>query len=443
MNNGNDAMRRKALLAGAIGNFVEYYDFFLYGAFTTTIAHLFFPKSSPTAALLSTFAIFAISFLIRPLGAIAFGHLGDKVGRRPSLLISVMLMSAGTLALGLLPGYAQIGAAAPALLLFCRLVQAFSAGGETSSATVLVIEHAPPGRRGRYASYIATSPVLGAAFGMLVSVAMTSTTTPEQLAAWGWRVPFLATAPLALIGLYLRMRVDESPAFTALRDHGNIESAPVIQALKAAKKPMLVMIGWAMTNAVGSYLLTTFFVSYLTTTAKFSNTASLVVELIALVAVMLGCVLAGLAIDVIGRKRVAVGSALALGAWAIPAFMLLKHSTVLGAAAVSWVYGFLLGGIIATSALAIVELFPVRLRTSASGLSYQLAYALFGGTAPYLATWLVGRGHPTAPGYYLAGLCAVSAVVAAVAIGNRASANGLPPTSIEHSSTQPHQPNLT
>lgn len=424
MKDGNDAARRKALLAGAIGNFVEWYDFALYGFFATTIATLFFPKSSPTAALLSTFAIFGVSFLIRPLGAIVFGHFGDRVGRRPALLLSVILMSSGTIALGLLPTYAQVGIAAPVLLLLCRLVQGFSAGGEYSGANIFLVEHAPAGRRGLYVSIVPASTAIATSFGALVAVAVTSTTTSEQLASWGWRVPFLVGAPLALIGLYLRLRVDESPVFDALRTEGHIESAPVVRALKVAKRPMVILIGWTMSNAVGFYLLSAFLVSYLTTTAKFNKTGSLLVLLVAELVATLCCLLAGYAIDRVGRKRVAVASALGLGAWAVPTFALLQHTTLLGACLIVVLFVIFLCGIATTSSLVTVELFPPRVRTSASSLAYQISYTVFGGSAPYLATWLVSGGHLLAPGYYLAGLCAVSAVVAAIGIGNRAQDSG-------------------
>jgi MFS transporter, MHS family, proline/betaine transporter len=426
MNNGNAAARRKALVAGAIGNFVEWYDFSLYGFFATTIASQFFPASHPTSALLSTFAIFGVSFLLRPLGAILFGHFGDRVGRRSALLASVLLMSVGTVAVGLLPGYAQIGTAAPALLLLCRLVQGFSAGGEFAGSAILVIEHTPPGHRGRCASFIGISVTLGTAFGALVSVFVTSTTTPEQLASWAWRLPFVAAAPLALVGLYLRLRVDESPVFTALQTEGHVESAPVVQALKVAKTPMLILIGWVMTQSVAYFLMSTFLVSYLTATVKFSNAESLFVQLVIQLVLIVGTLLAGQAIDRVGRKSIAVASVACLGAWAIPAFVLLKRSTVLEACLVVGMFALAYAGISTTSTLALAELFPPHVRTSASALAYQFASAVFGGSAPYIATWLVGQGHFVAPGYYIASLCAVSAVVAAIGIGNPPKSNACP-----------------
>ncbi|MFD9670008.1 MFS transporter [Rhodococcus sp. NPDC059968] len=419
MNGSNDAAQRKALLAGAVGNFVEWYDASLYGLFATTIAAVFFPQSDGTAALLSTFAIFGLSFAARPLGAIVFGHLGDRVGRRFTLLVSVMLMSVSTVALGLLPGYAQIGIVAPVLLLLCRLTQGFSSGGEYTGSAIFVLENAPYGRRGRYASLMSTAVWLPGVFSILVAVTITSLTTPEQLISWGWRVPFLAAAPLALVGLYLRLSVDESPEFTALRAADRIESAPVAQALKHAKKSMLICLGWTMTYAVGSYILTAFLVSYMNATLKFSRTESLVVQLVWTSIVVMACILTGYAIDRLGRKRTAVSSALGLGICIIPTFAFLQHTSLPGALLVVGVCGLFFGGVCSTTVLAVVELFPARLRSSASAMAFNSCVAAFGGTAPFVATWLVGQGYSLGPGYYLAGVCALSAVVAALGIGNR------------------------
>lgn len=412
LGNGNGVAPRKVLLATSIGYFVETYDFLLYGFLATTLATVFFPKSNPTAALLATFGIFAVGFLARPLGGIFFGHLGDKFGRRLALLVSVSLMSFSTLAVGLLPGHAQIGTLAPVLLLLCRLLQGFSVGGEFTGAAVFILEHTPWHRRGRYASINYAIGLIGVIVGAMAAVVMTSTTTSEQLDSWGWRVPFLLAAPLALSGVYLRLRVEDSPVFTALRAEGEVESAPLVQAFKVAKKPMLVLLGWAMAPAVASYLLSTFLVSYLTTSAKFSNSESLLVVMVAELVAAAGCLVAGFAIDAFGRKPVAIALAAGIGAWSIPTFAFVQHSSLLGAFLVLGIFAFMFGGLPVITTLASVELFPVHVRASASALSYNVAYVLFAGTAPYVATWLVARGHPLAPGYYLAGLCAIAAVAA-------------------------------
>ncbi|MFE2999639.1 MFS transporter [Nocardia sp. NPDC059246] len=419
MNGGNDAPRRKVLLAGAIGNFVEWYDFALYGFFATTIASVFFPKTNPTAALLATFGIYAVTFVVRPLGGIVFGHLGDRMGRRFTLLMSVLLMCAGTFIIGILPGYAQIGVAAPVLLLLCRLMQGFSVGGENTGANIFIIEHAPSGMRGRFAAVGPAIVNVTQVFGVLVVVAITSATTPEQLTSWAWRVPFLAAAPLALIGVYLRLRVEESPVFTALRAEGHIESAPVKQAIKTAKTRILILVGWAMANAVALYLLGTFILAYLTVTVGFSKTKSLIVVLVESIVGVGACLLAGYCIDRLGRKQIAIISAVGLGVCAVPTFMLLPHSNVLAASVIVGVLALFTSGMTTTTTLAVVELFPDRIRASASALGYNISFALFGGSTPFLATWLVGQGFPLAPGFYLAGLCVIATFVGAVGIGNR------------------------
>ncbi|MFE3000845.1 MFS transporter [Nocardia sp. NPDC059246] len=426
MNNGNDAARRKALLAGAIGTFVEMYDLALYGFFATTIATLFFPKGNSVTALLSTFAIFAVGFVVRPIGAVVWGHIGDKVGRRPALFMAVIVMSVGTVGMGLLPGYDQIGLAAPALLLLFRLVQGFSVAGEYAGGTIFILEYAPAGRRGRYASTLPSSANIGTIFGALVAVLMTSTTTSEQLSSWGWRVPFLFALPLTLVALLLRLKVEESPAFTALQTEGRVESAPLVEAFKMAKKPMLLFIGWAMTPSVSGYLVNAFLISYLTRSAHFSNTQSLLILVVSLLTSTGGCIVAGRLIDAAGKKRVAIVYALGLGAWAIPSFALLPHSSLLGAFMVIAVFVIFSSGVSTTLSLLIFDLFPARVRVSASALGYNICQMVFGGTAPFVATFLINAGHPLGPGYYLAGLATVSALVAALGFGSRTQSNGRP-----------------
>ncbi|MFE3280889.1 MFS transporter [Nocardia sp. NPDC059239] len=424
MNNGNGAARRRALLAGAIGTFVEFYDQALYGFFAATIATLFFPKENPSTALLSTFAIFAVSFVVRPLGGVVWGHVGDKIGRRPALFMGVAIMSLATVAMGLLPGYDKIGLAAPILLLLFRLVQGFSVAGEYAGGTTFIVEHAPGDRRALYASMIPASSNVGTIFAALVAIITTSATSPEQLISWGWRIPFLLALPLTLIALLARLRVEESPVFTALQSEGRVESAPLIEAFKVAKKPMLLFIGWAMTASVSGYLVWAFLVSYLTRSAHFSNTQSLLVLIVALLVSTAGCVVAGRAIDIAGTKRVAIAYVLGLGIWAIPTFALLPHSSLLGAILIIAVFVIFSSGVATTLNLLFADFFPARVRVSASTLSYNICSMMFAGTAPFIATFLINGGHPLGPGYYLAGLAAISALVAVFGFSNQTLGKG-------------------
>ncbi|MGV9802942.1 MFS transporter [Mycobacterium sp. NPDC003449] len=426
MDNGHDGYagdiagrRRTAIKAIAIGNFVEWYDFVLYGLFSTTIAAVFFPESSATAGLLATFAIFGASFLARPLGGLVFGQIADRVGRRSALLISVLMMSFATLVVGLLPGAAHIGIAAPALLLVCRLTQAVAAGGEYGPSTSYLVEFAPENKRGRFASIVPVWNYIGCFAGVLVSLIVTVSVTSEQLMSWGWRIPFLVAAPLGLAGLYLRMQMEESPVFEELRTSGNVEKAPIRRALRTARKPLLIIVGWAMTNATAAYILSTFLVSRMASKTTFGITNAFVVQLVLWTVLTIGTFVAGNLIDSVGRKRVALTSSIGLGLLAVPAVALLEDSSVMQAALIVIVVAMFYSGYTATTALAMVELLPPAVRGSGAAMSYQIAYALFGGGAPLLATWWVSLGFTLAPGIYLALLSFVSTVVAAIWIGNR------------------------
>jgi MFS family permease len=209
---------RRAVVAAGIGTLIEGYDLLIYGYLASSLAGQFFPAGDPTAALLNTFAIFALGFVVRPLGGVVFGHVGDRLGRRTALITSILLMAIATLGIGVLPPYRTIGVAAPILLLICRLLQGFSIGGEYVGANIMVLEHSAVGRSGRTVSVNQVAAYLGAAAAAATSLLLASTLTPEQLAGWGWRLPFLAAVPLGLVGLYLRARVPESPALPAARD---------------------------------------------------------------------------------------------------------------------------------------------------------------------------------------------------------------------------------
>ncbi|KHL03898.1 hypothetical protein LK10_07945, partial [Sinomonas humi] len=358
-------MRKQALFAGTIGNIMEWYDFVLYGYFAAQIAALFFPKTNSLAALLSTFAVFAVGFLIRPLGGIVFGRFTDRVGRRKSLIASVGIISVATIAMGVLPTYSTIGLAAPALLLLCRLVQGFAAGGEYTGALTYVVEHAPVNKRARYSGVAVAGSYAGFVLGSLMCILMTSTTTSAQLLTWGWRVPFLAAAPLALIGLYLRLRMDDSPVFAALQRSGHVEPAPLRQAFKIAKKPMLVMVGWSTACSVAYFLSVTFLISYLTTTRHFTPTQSLTIGVVTSVVALVVNLLAGPVIDKLGMKRVAVTSISIVAIWAIPAFLLFQRVDLLGACFIVAVFAVCLGFNAVVTGLSAVQLFPSQVRGTA------------------------------------------------------------------------------
>lgn len=407
------AARRKAIRAGGIGNFVEWYDFGLYGYFATTLAELFFPGHDPTAKLLSTFAIFAVGFLIRPLGGIAFGHLGDRVGRRAALTIAVALMSTSTVAIGILPGYETVGLVAPFLLLLCRLVQGFSTGGEYSGANTFIIEYAPQGQRGRYAG---TVPCWVAA-GTITAAAMAYACGELLPESWGWRVPFLLAAPLGSIGLYLRLRIEESPEFQLVRKAGEVEQAPLVEAVRTAKFRMLVLFGFAMSNAIGFYIVASYATSYITIQLDRSTTLALGSSTLALIGLAASALIAGRMLDRYGRVAVAGTATIALAVLVVPAFQLIRADHTVSVLIGQALLGVCVGPISCTTSVLMVELFPAHIRYSASALAYNICYTAFGGTAAYIATWLVaGTGTTLAPAIYLGVAAVISALTALIGL---------------------------
>ncbi|KXF48221.1 hypothetical protein AXA44_30730 [Rhodococcus sp. SC4] len=407
-------IRARATRAGAVGNFIEFYDFTLYGFFAIIISQQFFPDYSSQAALLATFGVYGGAFVMRPVGAIVFGHVGDRWGRKRALLIAVVLMSASTAMIGLLPSYALIGVAAPALLLACRLTQAFSAGGEQSGAYVLVIEHSPVAERGRNGSWLVVSVMAGVASGAIVALVMNFVTTADQMQSWGWRIPFLIGAPLGVLGLVLRLKLQESDAFTAasaevakqVRRH-----VPLVQAFRTVKKEMLTLFAWVGLVSLAGYMLIGFMTTLMVKFEGYSMTTALLVMVLGFViaapVVMVLCRWS----DTVTRKRFAITLAAGLAVWTVPAFALIGHGPVLATIAIAG-YTTLLYPMNLAAGFAVVELFPVDIRASASALPYQLGFALFGGTASLIATWLVTNLSALAPAYYVTAVAVIEILVA-------------------------------
>lgn len=414
-------IRRKVARAGAIGNFIEFYDFTLYGFFAVTIAALFFPEFDSVAGLLSTFALFGVAFVIRPIGAIAFGHIGDRWGRKRALLIAVTLMSASTAAIGLLPTHAKVGVLAPCLLLVCRLIQGFSAGGEQTGAFVLVVEHSPENERGRNAAGLVSSIVAGVGVAALFALLLTSVTTPEHMQSWGWRVPFLFAVPLGLLGLYLRLNIEDSTVYQAAAremEKSKQRSIPIAQAFRSAKKAMLILFGWVAMQSVGGYILVGFMLSHLVKAEHYAMRTALIMLIVANLIAALAVPIVGRWSDRVSRSTFAVTLALALAVWSIPAFSLLSRGAIAATLAMS-IYAIIAYSTLIVSATAVVELFPVDVRYSASALPFQLSYTVFGGSAPFIGTWLVARYSNLAPAYYIVVLSVLAAILARYALRDK------------------------
>lgn len=407
-------MAGRALAAAAIGNFVEWYDFAVYGYSAAVIAKVFFPSGHETAALLGSLAIFGVTFLLRPLGGIVLGRLGDRVGRRPVLSVTVLLMGLATALMGLLPSYAAIGLAAPLLLLLLRLAQGFFGGGEFSGASTYLVEYAPPNRRGLWATLSMATGVFPFAVCGIVILAVTTAMAPATYAGIGWRLPFLFALPLALAGLYLRLRIEETPAFREVQNVGAVESAPMTAVLRDHLRPVLLVFGISSLNAVGSYTVTSYMPTFLGTQAGMAPATALIASSIAVAVLAVLLPFAGRLGDRFGRRPLILTGTIGIILLAVPGYLVAGMGT-LGAAVIGQLLMIVpLTGISAVLGPTMCELFPTNVRYSGSALGYNVAYACFGGTAPFVAQFLIGRtGTPIAPAFYLVffGLVALIAVV--------------------------------
>ncbi|HST85270.1 MAG TPA: MFS transporter [Kineosporiaceae bacterium] len=402
---------RRAVFAAGAGTLIQGYDSLLYGYFATVFAKQFFPPGDPTAALLSTFAIFAVGFAVRPLGGIVFGHVGDRLGRRTALIASILMMATATPAIGLLPTYQSIGAWAPVLLLMCRLLQGFSVGGEYIGANVLILEHASAGWSGRSVSVNQIAGYLGISAAATTSLVLSSNLSAADLAQWGWRLPFFAALPLGLIGLYLRLRISDSPEFTAAKVKRL--SFPLGTTLRTAWRGLLIYGAWFAMVGLGGYMLHGYMASYLIRVVGLNATGAFAASLAAVIALAAGAMTGGYLVDRYPPYLVAIASASGIAVLVVPGFLLTQRGSV-GAAILGLVPWAACLGIAATfGATLTVVLFPVQVRYTATAFAHNVTVTLFGSTAPYVSTWLVDRvGSPFMPAWYLVVMALIAIVVA-------------------------------
>ena len=393
---------RKVILAASIGNFVEWFDFAAYGFLATILTREFFPSGDPAVGLLKTFAVFAVAFAFRPLGGIVFGVIGDRIGRKRTLALTILMMAGATTLIGLLPTYAAVGAFAPFLLTVIRCVQGFSAGGEYAGACAYVMEHAPQHKRARYGSFVPVSTFSSFGVAAIVAYALDASLSADAMSTWGWRVPFLAAAPIGLIGLYLRMNLSETPAFRALEGEHNVAHAPLRDTLRTQAAGILKLGAFISVTALSFYMFTTYFATYLQVAGGLNRATSLLITVIALFFAAALCPLAGLYSDWVGRRKTVLTACVILIAMVYPSFSLAGSGhflpSVIGVGMLA--IGAVLANVVTAPLLS--EVFPTRTRYTASATTYNLAYTVFGGTAPLVATWLITTtGNNMSPALYL------------------------------------------
>lgn len=403
---------RKVIRAASIGNIVEWFDFALYGFLATEIATNFFPSSDSTAGLLKTFAAFAVSFALRPLGGAYFGALGDRIGRKRTLSITILLMAGSTVVLGILPSYDTIGIIAPILLVLVRCVQGFSTGGEYAGACAFVLEHCRRDKRAWYSSFLPVSTFAAFGAAAVVSFACSDLFGSAAMTEWGWRLPFLIAAPLGVCGFYIRMKLGETPDFQQVADNDTVASAPVREAFRSHGLTMVKLGLFICTTALSFYMFTTYMTTYLKVTAGHSASTTLLSNVLALAFAAALCPFVGRICDRFGRRRTMFAASGLLIIGGLPAFLLAGNSSLMSAVAGQLLLALGTVSCNVVTAVLLVELFPTRVRYTASALTYNLAYAVFGGTAPFIATFLIEiTGDPLVPAYYLA----VASLIAFVA----------------------------
>ncbi|WP_434599215.1 MFS transporter [Streptomyces sp. A5-4] len=401
---------RRALAAGSVGNFIEWYEFGVYGYFATIIAtHFFTPEGgSDVEGLVKTYASFALAFFFRPVGAAVFGRVGDRIGRRPTLILVICLMTGATTLIGVLPTYATIGAAAPWLLTLLRILQGLSAGGEFGGAVSLMTEFAPPGRRGRYGAWQSFTVALGLLGGAGMAALLATALSEERLNDWGWRVPFLLTLPLGLVALWLRLRLDETPAFTAAAGGRSVPVRPPVgETARAIALGAGRLMGW---SAAG-YTFLVVLPSYLQSSLDATFQEALIATVLANLGFAASILPAGLVSDRIGRRKVMVAGAALVAVLALPLLNLVQDpgAPTLAKGAALFGAGAAVGLMAGPGPAMLAEMFPTTVRYTGLGLAYSLSNAVFSGCAGLIITEVVKRtGDVDIPAYYAAATCAIS-----------------------------------
>ena len=410
-----DQSLKRVMLASAVGSALEWYDFFLYGTASALVfSELFFPKFDPAVGTLLSFATFGVGFFARPFGGLVFGHLGDKIGRKPVLVYTLLLVGGGTFLIGLLPTYDSIGIWAPILLVLLRLVQGFGAGAEYGGAVILAVEYAPPGKRGLYGSFAPVGVTIGILLAQAV-FAIFSSMPKEDFLSWGWRVPFLLSIFVIALGIYIRAKVMETPVFTQAVEKRKVLRAPVKEAIKRHPREFFVVVGARLAENGLGYLFPVFTLSYMTKQLHLPKNMVLTGLVIASFVQIFSVIFFSALSDKIGRRPVYMGAAIFSALFAFPFFMLINtQSTPLIWFALIMAISIGVGGMFGPQAAYFAELFGPRIRYSGFAFARELGSILAGGPAPFVAASLLmwAGGEP----WGVAGYIVLLSVLTTIAI---------------------------
>ncbi|MGE7608053.1 MFS transporter [Peribacillus frigoritolerans] len=383
---------RRILIASLVGSSIEWFDYFLYGTVSALVFNqLFFVNEDPTIGLLLSYASFALAFFIRPFGGVIFSHIGDRIGRKKTLVLTLSLMGVATFGMGLLPTYQAVGIWAPILLITLRLVQGLGIGGEWGGALLLAVEYAPAEKRGLFGAI----PQMGVTIGMLLGTVALSIMTllPENaFMTWGWRIPFIFSALLVFFGLWIRKGIDETPSFKKVKESGEVPKLPIVETLKNYWREVLIAVGAKVVETAPFYIFSTFVVSYATANLGFSRTATLTAVMIATIITTILIPIMGNLSDKIGRKKLFIGGTVGMALFAFPYFWLLQQKSVLLLIVATVIgLGVIWAPITAVLGTMFSEIFDAKIRYTGITLGYQIGAALAGGTAPLVATALLEK----------------------------------------------------
>ncbi|MDV5528060.1 MFS transporter [Enterobacter hormaechei] len=404
---------KKVLIASLTGSSIEWFDYFLYGTAAALVFNkIFFPMVDPVIGLILSYLSFSLTFFIRPIGGVLFAHIGDRIGRKKTLVLTLSLMGGATVMIGLLPTYDMIGMWAPALLILMRIIQGMGIGGEWGGALLLAYEYAPEKRKGFFGSI----PQAGVTIGMLMATFIVSLMTlfsEEDFLSWGWLIPFLLSSVLVILGLWIRKDIDETPDFQKVKKSGQVAKAPLRDTIKHHWREVLIAAGLKVVETAPFYIFSTFVVSYATTTLTYQKSQALeAVTLGALVATIM-IPLMGLLSDRVGRQRMYAVSVFVLGLFIVPWFMLLNTGTTWGIVLATVIaFGVLWAPVTAVLGTLCSEIFSANVRYTGITLGYQLGAALAGGTAPLIATGLLAKydGDWVPVAWYLGVTVAISLI---------------------------------
>ena len=407
---------KKVALSSFLGNFIEWFDYGSYAYYAVIISAVLFSADDPdTADLIGTFAVFAISFVMRPIGALFWGSMGDKKGRKWTLSVSIFLMSGATFLIGCLPTYAAIGIGAPLLLLLLRMVQGFSAAGEYAGAATFLAEYAPTDKRGLYCSLVPASTAVGLLAASALAFATTVLLPQEAVLSWGWRIPFLLAGPLGFIAHYIRTKLEDSPTYQAMQEVVSGEEGdtphPVRDLFRGHLRELIISFGACTLNAVGFYAVLTYLPTYLETAVGMPTGEAQMATNIALVVYVAFIFISGKMSDRFGRKKMLVTACVLFVVLTVPAFMILNTAQFGLVLLAELALCFILTLNDGTLSSYLTETFPTEMRYTGFALSFNLANAIFGGTAPMISTWLIAvTGSTMSPAWYMVGVALVALV---------------------------------